>query len=289
MAKVDEQNVKKDVPKGERFSHVYLKRGEPTQDNFRMRRRLASLVDAHSQLDGFGTALENALGVRMRYNHVGVDWDHFFEKCQLSDLLDAVTVGYRLLIQKARSDRYGQTKPRDWLVNVQSIFDEENVCYEVDDSGGVHLRVDDEFERTRASTIAALNGSRYSNVLAEFERADSAFVETLPNGKGAIRATFSAAEGLFRLMFPTAPRLAASEIEKHLSSALQRIYSGDPTAARAAAKVQSSFKEWVDAAHFYRHEAGKEEVAQPPLALAINLVSLGASYIRWLAEIDAGR
>jgi hypothetical protein len=37
----------------------------------------------------------------------------------------------------------------------------------------------------------------------------------------------------------------------------------------------------------HMHEQGNETIVQPPLALAINMVSLGASYIRWLAEIDA--
>ena len=48
----------------------------------------------------------------------------------------------------------------------------------------------------------------------------------------------------------------------------------------------ASLKDWVDAAHFYRHEPGTEEVAQPPLPLAVYLVSIGASHLRWLAELD---
>jgi hypothetical protein len=48
----------------------------------------------------------------------------------------------------------------------------------------------------------------------------------------------------------------------------------------------ASFSEWVDGAHPYRHEHG-EEVAQPPLELAVNLLSLGITNVRWLAELDA--
>jgi hypothetical protein len=57
----------------------------------------------------------------------------------------------------------------------------------------------------------------------------------------------------------------------------------------SASKLAASVGEWVDACHFYRHEAGNEDVVQPPLTLAVNLVSVGASYIRWLAEVDAFR
>ena len=38
-----------DVPRGQRFSHVYVARGEPTQDSPRMRRRIASLIGAESE------------------------------------------------------------------------------------------------------------------------------------------------------------------------------------------------------------------------------------------------
>jgi len=45
--------------------------------------------------------------------------------------------------------------------------------------------------------------------------------------------------------------------------------------------------DWIEAAHFYRHEPGMEEPAQPPLELAIELVSVGAAFIRRLAGLDA--
>jgi hypothetical protein len=65
-------------------------------------------------------------------------------------------------------------------------------------------------------------------------------------------------------------------------------HAQDDTARRSAAKMLSSLKDWVDAAHFYRHEQGiPDEVAQPPLGLAVYIVSTGASHVRWLAELDA--
>ena len=47
------------------------------------------------------------------------------------------------------------------------------------------------------------------------------------------------------------------------------------------------FKEWIDAAHHYRHEPGQQEPVQPPLLLVVQMVSVGASFVRWLAELDA--
>jgi hypothetical protein len=48
----------------------------------------------------------------------------------------------------------------------------------------------------------------------------------------------------------------------------------------AAAKLLSGLEDWINAAHFYRHERGASEVVEPPFALAVNLVSLGSSYLR---------
>ena len=113
----------------------------------------------------------------------------------------------------------------------------------------------------------------------------TALGEAPPDGKRAIRAVFSSAEGLFRLMFPNSPRLTAGEVQKH-EPLLQQLHAKDQKAKGAASKLLHSFKGWIDAAHFYRHEAGQEEPAQPPLTLTVQMVSVGASFVRWLAELD---
>ena len=105
--------------------------------------------------------------------------------------------------------------------------------------------------------------------------------------KNSIRAVFDSAEGLFKLMFPNETRLTASAARRQLLPVVQRIYAGDPPALTSASKMVASFSEWVDGAHPYRHEHGSEEVAQPPLELAVNLLSLGITNVRWIAELDA--
>ncbi len=246
---------------------------------------IIAIYDIHD-LDNLAGEIQRELGVGVPYS-MAFDWHAFTARCELRDLLATVTVAYQFLIKKARSGLRDTRSAERWLSESDRIFREENVCYRVDSRGGVHFSIDEEFERNRAATISSLTGPRYANVLDQFENAYTQLAETPPNGKNAIWAVFAAQEGLFRLMFPGAPRLSASEVDKYLSSTTQRLYSTDPTALRSAAKVITSFKEWVDAVHFYRHESGKEDVAQPPLTLAINLISLGASYLRWLAEIDA--
>lgn len=275
-------------PQGQRFSHVYIQRGEPTQDSQRMRRRLASLVYDFKDMDyEFSSYLTREQGVAVPYNVVS-DWPTFYQKCELRDVLDSITTGYRFLQNKTRTGIKEMNAPTRWVTEAARILREENVHYKVDAHGGVHFTFDAEFDRNVGASIASLQGARYRNALASFSDCMVALGETPPDGKRAIRGVFAAAEGLFRLMFPNSPRLTSGEVQK-LEPLLQQAYAQDKTARGAASKVLNAFKGWIDAAHFYRHEPGQEEPAQPPLTLAVQMVSLGASFVRWLAELDSGQ
>jgi hypothetical protein len=115
----------------------------------------------------------------------------------------------------------------------------------------------------------------------------AALANVPPNRKGAIREVFGAAEAIFKLILPNVARLGAAELND-LAPLLQKAYPDEGAAQRSSAKMLSSFKDWVDAAHFNRHEQGTpDEAAQPSLGLAVYIVSAGASHVRWLAELDA--
>jgi hypothetical protein len=267
-------------PRGKLFSEVYIERGQPTQDSLRMRRRIGELIHEFRPLEeNLPAAVRQRLGIFVQHHP---HWPGFLEKAELKDVLSLVTVAYRLL--RAGDARGGMTML--WLRSVQTIYQEENVHYRVDDEGGVRFHFDEEFAHNRASAIATLQPARYANALHAFESGMTELRKTPPNGKGAVRGVFAAAEAIFKLI-TTARRLGASELEG-LGPKLHRHYARDETARNAATKMLNSFKDWVDAAHFYRHEAGKpDEIVQPPLELAVYLVSTGASHVRWLAELDA--
>jgi hypothetical protein len=146
--------------------------------------------------------------------------------------------------------------------------------------------VDSEFERSRIATLSQLGQARYSGVRELFEKAFAAMDSTPPDGKGAIRNVFFAAENLFRLMYPSSAQLSTSEVLKQLKPKIDAMYHDQKPAIYVAQKQLSAFKEWIDGAHFYRHEPGTEEPAQPPIDLAIYMVSQGSAHIRWLARID---
>jgi hypothetical protein len=72
------------------------------------------------------------------------------------------------------------------------------------------------------------------------------------DGKQAIRGVFNAAECVFMLMYDR-PRLASGDVT--FKPTVQRLFSADPSALRAATKSFEAFAEWVDACQNYRHES----------------------------------
>jgi hypothetical protein len=260
-----------------------------------MRRRLAALISGTRDLKEFAWEIPKELGIDVPY-YGGPNWPVFFKECSVDVALDIITVAYRYLVARMRTGIYDTGAPKRFLEDAARILREENVAYEVDQFGGVHHLVDAEFDANRQATIAALSASRYDNVRDGVERAKAAFSEVPPNGKGAVRNTFASAEGLFKLMHAKQPKLDADAVkkllppviqQKLLPPVIQRVYAGEAAALTAASKMVASFADWVDGAHRYRHEQGSEKIVQPPLELAVNLVSLGNSFIRWLAELHA--
>lgn len=267
---------------GELFSRSYLDRGKPLRDSDRLRRRL--LAYFQNMLEEHWADLSLALEVNS-----GADMNdfsnapRFFLRAEIRDILDAITYVYRIACGTFEAEDGAR-----WLTFVRGAFAVENVGYRVDDHGGVHLLVDGEFERSRVATITALGRPRYRAVLKEFEEAHRALDRDPADGKASIRLSFEAVEILFKLLCGAAKpaRLGKSESRDHLVPIVRRLYPGDQTAQRAAIKLCGGFGEWIEAAHFYRHGQGIEEPMPPPLDLAIALVSSGADWLRWLADID---
>ena len=181
-------------PLGQRFSHVYFDRGEPTADSQRMRHRVGVLIYDFKELnDRLGSEIQRRIGIDIGRQR----WPDCLKNVQLRDFLDIITVAYGLLAPLAS---WGSPEPRQWLSGVQQIFKEENVKYRMDAEGGVHFYVDKEFAFGNAATIAALQAARYANARHAFESGQEALSKGPPDGKGAIRETFGAlARGGFPL------------------------------------------------------------------------------------------
>jgi hypothetical protein len=212
------------------------------------------------------------------------DWEKFFKRGDLRDVLDSVTAVYAVLKSDGSHEAAGR-----WLRGVEFAFNAQNVKYRVDTDGSVLLRVDDHFQIDRVAALAGMEGQRYQGVRAEFDGAYHALTAEHPNGKQAIRGVFEACEVVFKLMFPGAQRLAAPQLGQHLSPFVAEHYAADRPAQQAADKLIQGFTDWVASAQFYRHGQGQEEPNQPPLEVAITLLSSGASYLRWLIHLDKAK
>jgi len=270
--------------RGERFSHLYVQPKELAQDSGRARHRVAALFREaifNDHTERLAAYVNREVGVPVlgdgRYS---TQWNEFIRDCTTVDFLDTVTVVYRYLFWHV-----GEEFAHWWRDVVRQIFTEENLAYQIDDVGGVHPAIDQEFQRNIVSTVAALQSERYQNISQLIETASMHLSADPPDCKQAWRAMLSAVEGLFGLMFPYV-RLTADEIDRRLVPVVQSAYEGDATAQEAARAMLIGFRDWVEASHIYRHQPGAADVPEPPTDVAILVISYGASLVRWLAGID---
>ena len=274
-----------EVPIGERFSHVYIARGTPTKDSQRFRVRLGAFCKQFLNSYGtdFATAISRELGVDVPFVGMYRSISRFLLEAELRDVLDAITLIWRVLRQQ-RLERLANR----WLQFVERTLKEENLGYRVDEAAGLHYFVDEEFERNRFATLQCLADPRYTAVAAEFENAYQKLDQDPADTKGAVRAVFEAVEILGKLMVGEnrMSRLTTHEINTHVRPIVESVYQRDAVALIAANKFLDGLIDWVSSIHEYRHGQEVEEPAPPPLGLAVAMVSAGATYLRWLAEID---
>jgi hypothetical protein len=268
---------------GERFSVLYMRPGDPAPDSARARHRIGSLFREslfHPRFDQLAAYLVRNIGISLPDNHRYPScWHQFMRECRIADFIDTITVVYRYLFWHVSEDIANW-----WRDSVRQIMAEENLAYEIDDVGGVHPRIDSEFQRNVASALAGLEAERYRSVRDLLERASNNLSTNPPNYRQAWRATLSAMEAVFALMFPQV-RFTIEEIERYLKPRVERAYQGDPTSQKAALRMLTCLLEWVEASRSFRHYPGASDCSQPPPDVAVLSISCGASLVRWLAGL----
>ncbi|MDF2620608.1 MAG: hypothetical protein K0S00_3267 [Xanthobacteraceae bacterium] len=261
------------------YSRAYMQPEALLPDSRRLRVRLLALADNERWLSSELAALiRRELGAEVPFVWDSYNWDGWLKDCPLRDLLDFVT----LAICTRQQDRRPPI-----IARVNAIFAQESVAYEVAEDGSVRPKVDLEFAAAVRSALAGLTNARYRAVRAEFELGQAALTPINPNWSSATYHTFRANEALFRLVDPAQPRLVAGRVEQVYGPLVQAVYSGTPQLAREATAALNGYKDWIDAAHFERHAPGSEEPHDMPQSLGALMVSQGASYLRWLLDLDA--
>lgn len=267
-----------DMPKGQLFSRIYLERSPAAADSKRFRHRLASWIGQHQHsLQDLARTIRNELGVSpTKPNTSAIDWAYFLEHAELRDVADTITFAYREL----KVTGAGHFAPQ-LIEFAERALREENVSLNVDDEGGVHFFVDEEFQRARVATIAILGEAGNSAALSSYERGLQAMVggDTLTG----VRGVFDAAEGLFK-QATGEPRLGSAELSKQLKLRTKLYYSD--RAGDAAGLMLTGYGTWVNACHQYRHADHVPEPTPPPQEIAVALIATGSAFIRWMAETN---
>ena len=268
---------------------LYADKGDPAADSIYFRVRLATFLCHDIQMHTIDLAnlFAKTMGIRSG------SFDQLVMDAPIERLLSFLTPLYEALSVRARGfsmNRGGieAGAHTSLLEFVSSAFREEGLAYTIDSKGGVHPFVDAEFQRNRQSALRALGGSRYSNVDYAFQAAFGRLTLREIDTKAAVRDIFDAAESLFKLILaPKNPELTARAIEKELLPIIARTpATSDAVARHAMGRALSAFAKWVEACRPYRHGQQAETVVAPPLELALLLLSQGASFLRWLGEID---
>ena len=197
------------------------------------------------------------------------------------DVLDFISIVGRVLVTMRANNEY-----KNWNNEVSRFFREENLAYRLDNICTVHRFIDEEFDRTTTSAVQSLAAPELAEAAKILKLGLSRLTGTHQDTKGAVTATFEACEILARHLVPDAKNLYNKLCKNQL---LNMCLS--PTAGQTEIKVETgifnAMGEWVDAVHNYRHGQTQPEPVAPNEVLAVQLVSMGCSFIRRLAQVYA--
>jgi hypothetical protein len=265
-----------------RFSQIYLERGHPTKDSTRFRNRLS----AYFSQELFGrynapckAAYEIETGDTVPWIGGSQYFQKIFEKAEIRDVLDAVTLTYRVLHK--HQDKSATGKWREFVIRV---LQEENLGYRLDTDCVVHFYVDEEFERNRAATLAAIELPQFGAVRSAFEDAYHHLNSERKDTKAAVRSIFEALEVLIKLAVPGTQRLNKNVCIQQLRSACLAVCGGDTVEQEVLADLFASLGYWVDAVHRYRHGQLAHEPVAPSEETAIFILSTGTTFLRQIAN-----
>lgn len=276
-----------------RFSHIYAAPETLSDDSPRMRGRIAALM--HSTLGDITHCRNCAEYLRLEFqlkfkygpDHVH-SWEQVISPTDKYTFLNSITAVFEyFFIEKyAFFRRNFQNQISDnYVKEVNRIFAEEYVAYWIDNEGVVHPKPDEAFRNSYEDTIKGLNGAGFTAARERIADSDGYILQDPPNWSKAIYSVFLAGENIFKVVTGDS-QLNRKKLEQRLKPLIEKKYD-DPHTRRSALNLYDGFKEWVDCAHNYRHDPGKQEPMQPPEDLALAIINSGYGYVRWLASFGA--
>jgi hypothetical protein len=261
----------------DRYSQLYVERGQRISDSPRARRRFSALVSGYTAYTG---AIYKAFQTEVGYNFTrsvsSAGIIEFFNKSELADFLDGITIVFDII-----GHGVGASAAANWSAFASRVFQEENLAYRVDANCVVHPFVDTEFAVNQSAALEALNEVRFGEARNDFEEA----FRHLRNceGKAAVRMMFPAVETTAKVLFRgKMSRLTPNDVGKHILPCLRDRYAGNQPAIDAGTQLLEGMKAWIVASQPYRHGQEQEEPTEPPQDFVIAHLSAGAAYLRWM-------
>lgn len=268
-------------PEGQLFRLNYQQSATRHADSMRARRRFATLVArrlAHEdQSRQFAKLVEGEIGIPYPYGLMDYDHQAFAVGSELGDFLSVITLFHRFLGHSSKD-----------LTNLRRIIEEEQLHYKIDDQGGVHFLVDQQFSVLVETTLAGLGAQRFSASKDALEDALSALGPASQSGKALIRNVFEAVESAFLVIISQANvnRINKQSIDAHLKPNLLNHYDGVPEREDKVDRMLAILKAWVNSAHPYRHGVNFEDIHEAPLDEAILSATVGMGFLRFLVQMD---
>jgi hypothetical protein len=274
------------IPEGELYARLYALKEVAQVESTAFRNRVAAYF-FHNFFEYESSfcmhvrqAIEQEIGVIFHDNYSST-FNKFFTSGNIVDVLSAITLIWRLLnVFSRRHDADG------WFHFVGRALREENLTYKLDPKCGIHPSVDQEFDRNRTSSLACLSEPRYKAVEHALRQSFEELEKLPMNGKTAARDVFEAAESMVKMMLGKGASLDAALVNRELKPICDRLFTTDAQVKSTAGRLVSGFANWVDALHPYRHGHDRDAPLVLPDDLAVLAVSQGASFIRWLVDLD---
>lgn len=267
--------------KGDRFSQIYLERGQATRDSQRFRNRIAAYFSDRLSQDYNSTVIheyERETGAKCKWRGTIRLFSEELRDAELRDVLDGITIVHRILSR----NRYTHLDTA-WRDFVSRAMREENIGYRVDVNCVVHYHVDEDFERIRSATVKVLEAPGFAGVLAAFEDAHRHLDADPPDTKASVRSMFESLEVLARLIVPDTKNLHRKLVESTLKQKCLEVADKDPVEQKVLSGVFDGLADWVDSLHNYRHGQPHEHAVAPSEELAVLVLSSGAAYLRQIA------
>ena len=276
-----------------RYSQLY-ERGETLAgDSQRMRKRFLIAIEEYfpgssKQLE-LAHTVERECGIDIiRGCPKYADWNGLLRHGELRDVFDTLSFAFEIVPDVVQTERFRVANRKAGFRDLCSrIFDEEMVAYSMDENAIVHPKVDEAFEVARRSLIAGLSRDGFGAAREHLEAVDRALLQTPSDGRAAIRSIFDVVENIFKQRFPGVTHVNSTTLKSNLRSDIEAKFVSDKLELLAALKLFEGLVSWVNAVHFYRHEAGQPQPNQPSEMTTLAIVSQGYSQARWLLEITS--